>query len=207
MSVYLEFQFGEPSPALSHAINLFIFLVNCVLVGVLTNIFLQGVSASRRIGALVVAILFYGLHPAQVEFRFGLRVVSDLMVTLFGLLTLIFGLQPGRLNALAMALCFFAATLCKEMAATLPAMLVLLQMARGDSSHGFSRIIAVMVTVRVANDFAASSGCVPFAPCQCNEQSLSSGSLGERWLDSVVASESRWSYFYLLLQDCRGAIF
>lgn len=148
-SVYLEFQFGEPSPALSHAINLFIFLVNCVLVGVLANIFLQGAPASRRIGALVVAILFYGLHPAQVESVAWVAGRFDLMVTLFGLLTLIFGLQPGRLNALAMALCFFAATLCKEMAATLPAMLVLLQMARGDSSHGFSRIIKALWLLRV----------------------------------------------------------
>lgn len=147
-SVYAEFQFGEPSPALSHSINLGIFLINCLLVGVLADNFLQGVSAGRRLLALIVAILVYGLHPAQIESVAWVAGRFDLMVTLFGLLTLIFGLHQGRSSTLLMALSFGAATLCKEMAATLPALLVLLQMARTDGA-GLQRILRALWTLRV----------------------------------------------------------
>lgn len=147
-TVYAEFQLGEPSPALSHSVNLVIFLSNCLLLGVLVDKFLQGVSLQRRLFALMVTILVYALHPAQVESVAWVAGRFDLMVTFFALLTLIFGLREGAGSIFLMALSFAAAALCKEMAATLPALLVLLQMARTDGV-GFQRVLRALMYLRV----------------------------------------------------------
>lgn len=142
-TVYAEFQVGEPNSGFSHAINLGLFLINCGLVGLLTRRFAADAPGAGRVVAALIAMLFYALHPAQIESVAWVAGRFDLMVTLFVLLSLLCGLRGGIWGAAAMAICFGFAALSKEMAATLPALLVIMHMALLEKK-GLPRVVSAL---------------------------------------------------------------
>ncbi|WP_281915788.1 tetratricopeptide repeat protein [Caldimonas thermodepolymerans] len=128
-----EFAFAQVNPAVSHAVNLAIFLVNILLVGALAMALLPRELQARRHGAALAAMLLYGLHPVLNEPVAWVAGRFDLMVTTFVLAGLLLDLRTtGWVRIVSVAACFGLAALSKEMAATFPALLVLIrEAARG----------------------------------------------------------------------------
>lgn len=113
-----EFIGNRTDPAFSHLVNLGIFIVNVILVGVLTA---GLVHRDARGVSVVVAVAVYGLHPSNIESVAWVSGRFDLLVTLFGLLTLVSDryLQGGW-RVVVIALTFFLACASKEMAVVVP---------------------------------------------------------------------------------------
>lgn len=129
-SVYVEFQFGGPSASFSHAVNLALFLLNCLLVALLVRSMHQGLSSRKQLYVSTAAMLFYGFHPAQIESVAWVSARFDLMATMFSLVALIAGMSTGRGRSLIVAVASLAGLLSKEMALVLPVLLVCLTMVR-----------------------------------------------------------------------------
>jgi hypothetical protein len=124
----------------SHLLNILIHGANSVLLILLAErMWPKGQDARlNRIVATGVGIV-YALHPAMTEGTIWIAGRFDLLVTSFILLALLAdsSVRSAPKRALIVGLCFFAALLCKEMAITLPILLVLLHAAR--STHtGFA---------------------------------------------------------------------
>lgn len=127
----LEFMAIGAIPALSHGVNLAIHALNTLLVGLIATRLMQQLPPQTRAWRVLLAGLFYGLHPALVEPVAWVAGRFDLLVTLFSLLA-IWGhltLTTWR-RKLWVTVCFFLAALSKEMAAMLPVILVLVHLAQ-----------------------------------------------------------------------------
>lgn len=127
LSFYFEVQAVGRNPAVSHAINVLLHIACSTLVYLLASRALRSLDIQPRRVSLLAAILaaLFAVHPALTEAVIWVSSRFDLMATLFMLLALwIAGLQwADGWRGLAIALCFFAAALCKESAAVLPAVL------------------------------------------------------------------------------------
>lgn len=122
LSFSIEFNTLGFSSSISHLINLFIFIMNTILVGVLTNLILSKRAQKTKAIAVGLSMAFYGLHPALVEPVAWVAGRFDLMVTFFCLTGLVFWL--GRFGSLIKLTvcggCFLLAALSKEMAVVYP---------------------------------------------------------------------------------------
>lgn len=120
LSFLLEFKYIGMSSAVSHLINLALFLMNIGMVGLLGwKLF----PSHRYLPAL--AMLLYGINPAMIESTSWVAGRFDLMVTffvLFGLLCYV-GTERAVLRILGCSLAFFCAATSKEMAVVYPLLL------------------------------------------------------------------------------------
>lgn len=118
-----------------HAVNLLLHLANVVLVWRLSSWF-PGVERDQTGFARLVATLLFALHPIQTETVTYVTGRSMSLMALFGLAALLAWLEapnrglPRLWRGLALAL-FTAALAVKEIALTLPLLLLLLDPAMG----------------------------------------------------------------------------
>ncbi len=124
-------------PGIAHGINLVIHATNTLLVGLIASRLAASDRVSTRIVRVLFAALLYGLHPALIEMVAWVSGRFDLLVTFFILLALWGYLAwTGWRRDLWVSLCFLLAALSKEMAATLPLLLLLLYLGRqGSEMH------------------------------------------------------------------------
>jgi Tfp pilus assembly protein PilF len=117
------------SPLPLHLVNIAIHAFNATL---LTHYIFR--LRPRSIAAAVAGGLLYGLHPSLIESAVFVSSRFDLLVTTFCLIavsTTRWDISEDR-KTVVIALSFLAAALSKEMAVTLPAILLVLQYAPGD---------------------------------------------------------------------------
>ena len=134
---------GE-NPAPFHAANVLIHLLNTALVSVLGLRLLRGRWQGLLVGAL------YGVHPALVESVAFVSSRYDLMVTLFLLAALwLEGRSHGAARVAGVATAFLLALLCKEMALTLPLVMLLWQLAQQEGSLSRARLTRLLRQERV----------------------------------------------------------
>ncbi len=116
-----ELHWFDASPGPMHVTNLLLHIINTLLVGLLAAR-LAGAAGANAWPMAATAALVYGLHPALVEVAAWISGRFDLLVTLFTLLGLwIAGAKPARRwQTPAIILCFLAAAGSKEMAITMP---------------------------------------------------------------------------------------
>lgn len=131
LTLYLEFNVLGQSPAISHAINLIIFIINTWLVFFLC---LKIATKSQRaypVGLALLAALFYSTHPALVESTAWVSGRFDSMVTLFILLACVTYLSSMHFLVRTALICIFfmAALLSKELGALLPPVIICLWFA------------------------------------------------------------------------------
>jgi hypothetical protein len=125
-SLLVQIWIWQANPAPFHAANVLIHLVNTALVCALGLRLLGG----RWQG--LIAGLLYGVHPALVESVAFVSSRYDLLATLFLLLALwLEGRLQGAARVAGVAVAFLLALLCKEMALTLPLVMLLWQLAVG----------------------------------------------------------------------------
>jgi len=125
-SLLIQVWVWQANPAPYHAVNVLIHLVNTALVCVLGLRLLGGRWQGLLAGAL------YGAHPALVESVAFVSSRYDLLATLFLLLALwLEGRLQGVARVVSVATAFLLALLCKEMALTLPLVMLLWQLAVG----------------------------------------------------------------------------
>jgi tetratricopeptide (TPR) repeat protein len=125
-SLLVQIWVWKANPAPYHAANVLIHLVNTALVCALGLRLLRG----RWQG--LFAGLLYGVHPALVESIAFVSSRYDLLATLFLLLALwLEGRLQGAARVAGVAVAFLLALLCKEMALTLPLVMLLWQLAVG----------------------------------------------------------------------------
>ena len=122
----LEFFTHGVDPYLSHAVNLSIHTANTLLVGLIAVYLTRSMASWERPWRIFLAGLLYGLHPTLVEPVGWVAGRFDLLVTLFCLLT-IWGYLAlsGWKRTLWVTTNFLLAALSKEMAVTLPLILLL----------------------------------------------------------------------------------
>ena len=125
---YLEFVFFENPVRVSHIINILLHALNTLLVFQISRTLSRTVKLCDEKLSLIkasVVALFYGLHPALIEpicwisGRFDLLVTSFLLIAIFAFIT-----QTGGVRIITTSLAFLMAAFCKEMAATLPLILL-----------------------------------------------------------------------------------
>jgi tetratricopeptide (TPR) repeat protein len=132
-SLLVQLWVWKANPAPFHAANVLIHLVNTALVCALGLRLLGGRWQGMLAGAL------YGVHPALVESVAFVSSRYDLLATLFLLLALwLEGRLQGAARVAGVATAFLLALLCKEMALTLPLVMLMWQLAR--RSDGSERI-------------------------------------------------------------------
>jgi tetratricopeptide (TPR) repeat protein len=124
-SLLVQIWVWKANPAPYHAANVLIHLVNTALVCALGLRLLRG----RWQG--LFAGLLYGVHPALVESVAFVSSRYDLLATLFLLLALwLEGRLQGAARVAGVATAFLLALLCKEMAFTMPLVMMLWQLAQ-----------------------------------------------------------------------------
>jgi len=125
----LEVRAFDVTPAPMHLVSLAMHLFNTLLVGLLALQLLRrgGLESGAR-RHCVVAMLFYGLHPALIEPIVWISAQGELVLTGLTLLALLFNCSAIRPvpRALAVGLCFLCAALTKESAIALPPLLLVL---------------------------------------------------------------------------------
>ncbi len=132
-SFSLEFLSLGVTPSFSHGINLAIHLGNTILVGLLALRLTTTARLSLGSWRVITLTLLYGLHPALIEpvawvvGRFDLLVTFFMLLGLWGYLAL-----RGWGCDIWVTLCFLLAALSKEMAVTLPLLLILFYLGRID---------------------------------------------------------------------------
>ncbi|WP_221229519.1 hypothetical protein [Niveibacterium umoris] len=130
-SFMAEFRLFGAHPWVSHTVNLGLHLLNTALVMAIAH------GLARRLApraAAAIAGLIYGLHPALVEPVTWVAGRFDLLVTSCALLALGSGLfLSGWRRNLATACFFLLACFSKEMAVTVPLLLLLLLGIRAKS--------------------------------------------------------------------------
>ena len=120
-----------PDPGIAHAINLILHVANTGLVGLIAIRLTSAAALPGRPVRVVLACLFYGLHPAQLEAIAWVSGRFDLLVTFFALLGLwgYIALVGWRRDLWVVGY-FVLAAFTKEMAVTLPALLFLVYLGR-----------------------------------------------------------------------------
>jgi protein O-mannosyl-transferase len=138
-SLLVQIWLWRDNPAPFHGANVLIHLLNTALVSAL------GLRLFRRRwhGLLVGAL--YGIHPALVESVTFISSRYDLMATLF-LLTALWleGRLRGAARVVGVATAFLLALLCKEMALTMPLVMVLWQLAQREGSLSRASLVRLL---------------------------------------------------------------
>lgn len=134
LTFLLQLWAGQTGPEPFHVVNLVIHAANVLLLTLLAWHVLDG-QAPRPALRLVTAVwcgLIYGLHPVLTEPVIWISARPDLLMTFALCLALLVDrLLPadGTSRVLGVAVCFFAAMLCKETAVGFVAALPLLHLA------------------------------------------------------------------------------
>jgi len=136
LSYFLIYAVAKLNPFYYHLASLLLHTLNAILVYWLANFILQ-----HRWRALAAALLF-ACHPALTEAVNCIDFNDDLLATFFFLLALIFyiQIQTGQLSSslryyLPALLFYFLGMLSKEMAITLPAMILLYDLVLRDTGR------------------------------------------------------------------------
>lgn len=149
-SFSIDYHFFGLNPGPYHLVNLFIHLINVMLVYLLArklNI--------EPIGALTVAVLF-ALHPARVETVAWVMQRKDLLFTLFflsGILIYIRYIQKGSRNLLLILFVFLAgylSLLSKIQAYVFPAVLILIDIylkRKFDFRNIFEKVFLILIFI------------------------------------------------------------
>lgn len=135
-TIGLEYLLWGNSPMAFHLANLLLHALNSLLCLALVQVMVP----PRPVLALTAGLLF-AVHPVHGDAIFWLSARSDLLVTLFYLLSMILyvrgrGKERRRAPTVASVLCFALALLSKEVALSLPVLVVLLDLA-APSPEGF----------------------------------------------------------------------
>lgn len=135
LMIYTESLLSARDPAVSHAVNLAIHLVNCTLLLLLVRRAMADLGKSGRVAWLapVLVTLVYAVHPATPEAVVWISSRFDLMATMCMLLALcVWGADrfSALIRALLVAVIFFLGALCKESLVALPVVLVAYQLLR-----------------------------------------------------------------------------
>lgn len=148
LTLYIEFNVLGQSPAISHAINLIIFIINTWLVFFLCIKIARKSERAHPVRLALLAALFYVTHPALVESTAWVSGRFDSLVTLFILLACITYLSSIQtiLRIILICIFFMAALLSKELGALLPAVLICIWLAcYNESSNSLVRTIVLAV--------------------------------------------------------------
>jgi hypothetical protein len=121
----LQFYLFGADPAASHLGNLAIHLTTALLVVVLTRRLLARMGRKFDGWVPVIAAAVYALHPSLIEPVAWASGRFDLMATLFSVAALITALGSARYKIFTSSAFFLLALLSKEVAAVIPAVLVL----------------------------------------------------------------------------------
>ena len=123
LALAIEYRFFGLDPAGYHAVNLFLHLVNVVLV------FRTVMQWSNKADVSLVAALLFAIHPMHVESVAWAAAQKDLLYTFFFLSSYLLYLRFTRIGKTkflaASLLLFIGAMLSKAMAAPLPVLLIL----------------------------------------------------------------------------------
>lgn len=126
-SLLVQLWIWKDNPAPFHLVNVLLHLLNTSLVMTLAARALE----KRWYGLLTGAL--YGIHPALVESVAFISSRYDLTATLFMLIGLWLAERwQGKMRIAGVGVAFLLALLCKEMALTFPAVLLLWQFARDE---------------------------------------------------------------------------
>lgn len=131
LSMFAEFHLFGQQPAVSHAVNVGIFLINALLVYLLALQLVRKLALpGPELRAWLAAIL-YVVHPALVESAAWVSGRFDLMVTTFMLLGLYVSMLAMRplTRLLLVCLAMMAGLLSKELAVVMPALVLCLWLA------------------------------------------------------------------------------
>lgn len=145
-SFALEFRAFGVDAAITHSINIGLHALNTLLVGLIAIRLTQGYALNQRVIRVFVATLFYGLHPALIEpiawsaGRFDLLVAFFFLAAVYSYLSL-----SGWLRNALVGFFFLLAALSKEMAATLPLVLVFLFIGIQGRSVSWSSVFRFFV--------------------------------------------------------------
>ncbi|MBF4454670.1 hypothetical protein IRT38_04565 [Acinetobacter sp. SK-43] len=141
LSWFIEFKLFGQSAAISHLVNLGLFLCNISLVYWLA--YLLGKAKQKKNLVLLASFCagLYAIHPIHVETTAWVSGRFDLMVTLFTLLTCILFISQYLKNKLNLfinfliGLCYFFTLMSKELGLVVPILIFILYCAV--SSDGF----------------------------------------------------------------------
>lgn len=123
----IEFLIHGVDARISHAVNLLIHTVNSILVGLFVYKLGRVRGISRLLNRAFIAGLTYGLHPALVEPVAWVSGRFDLLVTFFSLAALIsYFTLSGTIRATVVCAFLLFSLLSKEMAVSLPLIIVVL---------------------------------------------------------------------------------
>ncbi len=151
LSLLVDFQLVGKKPFLYHGVNLAIHLINIILVFLIADALLGGVSA------LFTAALF-ALHPTTVTCIHYVSARPDSAATLFSLLTVLLAIQTPTLRPArhaAMAVTFLCAMLWKETAIVMPVLVPILQrVSRKDVSWKSTGLCALTLCTTLGLYFA-----------------------------------------------------
>ena len=138
-SLLVQIWLWRDNPAPFHGANVLIHLLNTALVSALGLRLFRGRWQGLLVGAL------YGIHPALVESVAFVSSRYDLMATLF-LLTALWleGRLWGAARVGGVATAFLLALLCKEMALTLPLVMILWQLAQQEGSPSRASLLRLL---------------------------------------------------------------
>jgi len=137
LSYFLIYSFAKLNPLYYHLASLILHMLNTILVYRLANLILQ-----HRLRALIAGLLF-ACHPALSEAVNCIAFNDDLLATFFFLLALISYTRinteyfTSNIRNYALSLLFyFFGLLSKEMAITLPAIILLYDLVLRDADRG-----------------------------------------------------------------------
>ena len=129
LSWYVEFKLWGQSSAVSHAIHLFVYLLNCLLVYGIARIFLQ--SCERRELKSLLAASVYCAHPVLIETTAWVSGRFDLFVSFFMYFAVLVYFSGGVKGKIALVgLLYICALFSKELGLVFPFVLYALWMAR-----------------------------------------------------------------------------
>lgn len=129
---FTEFHFFGQNPRISHAVNLFFFCLNVILVRAVAHHILQHLKRTHSSLWGTLAAMLYAAHPALIESTAWVAGRFDLMCTTFILTTCWVFLQtswPPLIRTLIISCGTMMALLCKELGIVTPALLLCLWMA------------------------------------------------------------------------------
>lgn len=129
LTLYTEFHLFGQDPAISHAVNLLLFIINALLVFTLCRRIAQLTGREQSTNLALLAAVIYVLHPALVESTAWISGRFDIMVTLFMLMGCVTylapAIKPWQRTSLICILMLLA-LLSKELGIVLPGILLCL---------------------------------------------------------------------------------
>jgi len=133
-----EFSLFGPNATISHLINLLIHLVTSLLVIACAWKLLNAQIYERRLSGSIVSGVIYALHPALIEPIAWVSGRFDLMVAMFSAAAIAVAVYTkGLIRIVISCLFFMLAAFSKEMAATLPAIIMIMFWVASEGSDDF----------------------------------------------------------------------